>query len=35
VFFKQWTFDPAYRIVELDMIDINHVGRLVVESFRK
>ncbi|MHC8290698.1 hypothetical protein ACYZUD_28600 [Pseudomonas sp. XS1P51] len=34
IFSERWTFDPAYRIIELDMIDLNHVGRIVVESYR-
>ncbi|MGY2187906.1 hypothetical protein D3C81_342060 [compost metagenome] len=34
VFFKQWTFDSAYRIAGLDVIDVNTSGRIVVESYR-
>jgi hypothetical protein len=34
VFSERWTFDPVYRIVELDMIDINTAGSVVVESYR-
>jgi hypothetical protein len=34
VFSERWTFDPAYRIAGLDMIDINNAGRVVVESYR-
>ena len=34
VFSERWTFDPVYRIAELDMIDINNAGGLVVESYR-
>jgi hypothetical protein len=34
VFSERWTFDPVYRIVELDMIDINTAGSIVVESYR-
>lgn len=34
VFSERWTFDPVYRIAELDMIDINNAGSIVVESYR-
>lgn len=34
IFSKPWTFDRAHRIVELDAIDLNNAGRVVVESYR-
>lgn len=34
VFSEQWTFDPAYQIVELDIEQVNLFGRAVVESYR-
>lgn len=34
VFFKQWTFDPAYRVTGLDVIDVNNSGRFIVQSYR-
>lgn len=34
IFSRQWTFDRAYRVVELDAIDLNHAGQVVVESYR-
>ncbi|WP_338584782.1 hypothetical protein [Pseudomonas sp. MAG733B] len=34
VFFKQWTFDPAYRVASVDVIDVNNSGRFIVRSYR-
>lgn len=34
VFSERWTFDPAYRIAGMDMIDVNNAGGVVVESYR-
>jgi hypothetical protein len=34
VFSEQWTFDPVYRVVGLDVEQVNLFGRAVVESYR-
>lgn len=34
VFSEAWTFDPVYKIVGLDVEQINLFGRAVVESYR-
>ncbi|VVN19152.1 hypothetical protein PS858_04517 [Pseudomonas fluorescens] len=33
IFFKQWTFDKAYRDPEVDIEQLNVNGRFVVQSF--
>ncbi|MFY0731115.1 hypothetical protein [Pseudomonas sp. NFX15] len=35
VYSKRWTMDRAYQLVVIDLIDVNNVGRVVVESFRR
>jgi hypothetical protein len=34
VFSERWTFDPVYRVVSLDVEQVNLFGRAVVESYR-
>ncbi|SEE06684.1 hypothetical protein [Pseudomonas migulae] len=34
VFSQQWTFESAYKIVGLDIQQVNLFGRAVVESYR-